>query len=183
MDLIIENVDSFKALAPRAPEPAPAPPPPVHHYDSFCENIALKVVLKVLLSSVDKIVKVQIANKVEQEIAQIEQQVVRRRRPGIAGRSGANDALCAPHGQRPAGITSPRQAHRPYLFGDMNFYAIFISPALCLIHFNKLTHCRQAFRATAWSKPNKSWSSFIFAAFGPSLQPFDDPAPADGPVV
>lgn len=77
MDLIIENVDSFKALAPRAPEPAPAPPPPVHHYDSFCENIALKVVLKVLLSSVDKIVKVQIANKVEQEIAQIEQQVVR----------------------------------------------------------------------------------------------------------
>lgn len=89
MDLIIENVDSFKALAPRAPEPAPAPPPPVHHYDSFCENIALKVVLKVLLSSVDKIVKVQIANKVEQEIAQIEQQVVRRRRPGIAGRSGA----------------------------------------------------------------------------------------------
>ncbi len=63
MDLIIENVDSFKALAPRAPEPAPAPP--VHHYDSFCENIALKVVLKVLLSSVDKIVKVQIANKVE----------------------------------------------------------------------------------------------------------------------
>ncbi|HHP7833576.1 MULTISPECIES: hypothetical protein [Serratia] len=77
MDLIIENVDSFKVLAPRAPEPAPAPPPPVHHYDSFCENIALKVVLKVLLSSVDKIVKVQIANKVEQEIAQIEQQVVR----------------------------------------------------------------------------------------------------------
>ena len=77
MDLIIENVDSFKALAPRAPEPAPAPPPPVHHYDSFCENIALKVVLKVLLSSVDKIVKVQIVNKVEQEIAQIEQQVVR----------------------------------------------------------------------------------------------------------
>ena len=35
------------------------------------------MVLKVLLSSVDKIVKVQIANKVEQEIAQIEQQVVR----------------------------------------------------------------------------------------------------------
>ncbi|CAI1613204.1 Uncharacterised protein [Serratia entomophila] len=74
MDLIIENVDSFKAMAPRAPEPAP--PPPVHHYDSFCENIALKVVLKVLLSSVDKIVKVQIANKVEQEIALIEQQVM-----------------------------------------------------------------------------------------------------------
>jgi len=74
MDLIIENVDSFKAMAPRAPEPAP---PPVHHYDSFCENIALKVVLKVLLSSVDKIVKVQIANKVEQEIALIEQQVMR----------------------------------------------------------------------------------------------------------
>ncbi|PVD44888.1 hypothetical protein C5188_10760 [Serratia liquefaciens] len=75
MDLIIENVDSFKAMAPRAPEP-PAAPPAVHHYDSFCENVALKVVLKVLLSSVDKIVKVQIANKVEQEIAQIEQQVV-----------------------------------------------------------------------------------------------------------
>ena len=75
MDLI-ENVDSFKALAPRAPSRL-RPPPPVHHYDSFCENIALKVVLKVLLSSVDKIVKVQIANKVEQEIAQIEQQVVR----------------------------------------------------------------------------------------------------------
>lgn len=76
MDLIIENVDSFKAMAPRAPEPHAAPTA-VHHYDSFCENVALKVVLKVLLSSVDKIVKVQIANKVEQEIAQIEQQVVR----------------------------------------------------------------------------------------------------------
>lgn len=76
MDLIIENVDSFKAMAPRAPEP-PVAPPAIHHYDSFCENVALKVVLKVLLSSVDKIVKVQIANKVEQEIAQIEQQAVR----------------------------------------------------------------------------------------------------------
>jgi hypothetical protein len=76
MDLIIENVDSFKALAPRVPQPT-VEPPAVHYYDSFCENIALKVVLKVLLSSVDKIVKVQIANKVEQEIAQIEQQVVR----------------------------------------------------------------------------------------------------------
>ncbi|RYM51304.1 hypothetical protein BSQ97_11045 [Serratia proteamaculans] len=75
LDLIIENVDSFKAMAPRAPEP-PAAPPAVHHYDSFCENVALKVVLKVLLSSVDKIVKVQIANRVEQEIAQIEQQVI-----------------------------------------------------------------------------------------------------------
>lgn len=76
MDLIIENVDSFKAMAPRTPQPT-AELPAIHYYDSFCENIALKVVLKVLLSSVDKIVKVQIANKVEQEIAQIEQQVVR----------------------------------------------------------------------------------------------------------
>lgn len=74
MDLIIENVDSFKSLVPQA---APAAPSPQNqsHYDSFCENIALKVVLKVLLSSVDKIVKVQIVNKVEQEIAQIEKQV------------------------------------------------------------------------------------------------------------
>ena len=76
MDLIIENVDSFKALAPRMPPPAVEAPPAAHAYDSFCENIALKVVLKVLLSSVDKIVKVQIANRVEQEIVQIEQQVV-----------------------------------------------------------------------------------------------------------
>ncbi|KFK96434.1 MULTISPECIES: hypothetical protein [unclassified Serratia (in: enterobacteria)] len=75
MDLIIENIDSFKAMVPRAPEPS-VEPPATHYYDSFCENIALKVVLKVLLSSVDKIVKVQIANKVEQEIAQIEQQVM-----------------------------------------------------------------------------------------------------------
>jgi hypothetical protein len=75
IDLIIENVDSFKTLAPSAPEPV-APPPATHHYDSFCENIALKMVSKVLLSSVDKIVKVQIANKVEQEIEQIEQQVM-----------------------------------------------------------------------------------------------------------
>ncbi|AHG18501.1 hypothetical protein Z042_01750 [Chania multitudinisentens RB-25] len=76
MDVIIENVDSFKALVPRAPQQA-IEPPAIHAYDSFCENIALKVVLKVLLSSVDKIVKVQIANKVEQEIALIEQQVMR----------------------------------------------------------------------------------------------------------
>jgi hypothetical protein len=76
MDLIIENVDSFKAMAPRMPPPAVEAPPTAHSYDSFCENIALKVVLKVLLSSVDKIVKVQIANRVEQEITQIEQQVV-----------------------------------------------------------------------------------------------------------
>ncbi|VDZ64507.1 Uncharacterised protein [Serratia odorifera] len=76
MDLIIENVDNLKAMAPRADVP-PVAPPAAHHYDSFCETMALKMVLKVLLSSVDKIVKVQIANKVEQEICQIEQQVVK----------------------------------------------------------------------------------------------------------
>ncbi|WON78897.1 hypothetical protein [Serratia sp. UGAL515B_01] len=87
MDLIIENVDSFKAMAPHALKPV-VEPQADHYYDSFCENIALKVVLKVLLSSVDKIVKVQIANKVEQEIAQIEQQVIR-----VGGGPVASDDL------------------------------------------------------------------------------------------
>ncbi len=74
MDLMIEHVDSLKSLPPRAAEPSSrAAEKPA--YDSFCEIFALKAVMRAFISSVDTIVKVQIAKKVEQDIGHLENTV------------------------------------------------------------------------------------------------------------
>jgi len=73
IDLIIEHVENLKVLAPR-----PASRPPTVNgqtYDSFGETFAIKAVLRALIASVDKIVQVQIAQKVEQDIAQLDEKV------------------------------------------------------------------------------------------------------------
>ena len=73
IDRIIEHVENLKTLAPR-PEPRP-PAVNGQTYDSFCETFAIKAVLRALIASVDKIVQVQIANKVEQDIAHLDEKV------------------------------------------------------------------------------------------------------------
>lgn len=74
MDLMIEHVDSLKSLPPRAAEPGlRAAEKPA--YDSFGEIFALKAVMRAFISSVDTIVKVQIAKKVEQDIGHLENTV------------------------------------------------------------------------------------------------------------
>ncbi|WP_114195629.1 hypothetical protein [Edaphovirga cremea] len=77
IDLIIENVDSLKMAAPRGKNTQLENAHP-HAYDSFCEIFALKAVLKAFISSVDTIVKVQIANKVEQDIDEQLEHTVRK---------------------------------------------------------------------------------------------------------
>jgi len=74
IDLIIEHVDNLKNLPPQAQraikQPAEKPA-----YDSFCEIFALKAVMRAVISSVDTIVKVQIAHKVEQDNGHLENRV------------------------------------------------------------------------------------------------------------
>jgi len=72
MDLMIEHVDRLKDLPPRAAQPTAADKPA---YDSFGEIFALKAVMRAFISSVDTIVKVQIAKKVEQDIGHLENTV------------------------------------------------------------------------------------------------------------
>ncbi|RJT47262.1 hypothetical protein [Rahnella woolbedingensis] len=72
MDLMIEHVDRLKDLPPRAAQPTAAEKPA---YDSFGEIFALKAVMRAFISSVDTIVKVQIAKKVEQDIGHLENTV------------------------------------------------------------------------------------------------------------
>lgn len=74
IDLMIEHVDSLKNLPPRAQIVA-AVPADKPAYDSFCEIYALKAVMRAFISSVDTIVKLQIAKKVEQDIGHLESTV------------------------------------------------------------------------------------------------------------
>ncbi|CAM3468227.1 hypothetical protein BS639_02055 [Rouxiella silvae] len=75
IDLIIEHVDNLKNLPPRnKPSPQSAPAEKLA-YDSFSEIFALKAVMRAFISSVDTIVKVQIAHKVEQDIGHLENRV------------------------------------------------------------------------------------------------------------
>ncbi|QCR37811.1 hypothetical protein [Nissabacter sp. SGAir0207] len=73
IDLLIEQAEHLKAIPPR-PERLP-PTVNGRTYDSFCETFAIKAVLRALIGSVDTIVKVQMAHKVEQDIARLDDQV------------------------------------------------------------------------------------------------------------
>ncbi len=75
IDLIIEHVDSLKNLPPREPQQPQKPAAEKLAYDSFSEIYALKAVMRAFISSVDTIVKVQIAHKVEQDIGHLENRV------------------------------------------------------------------------------------------------------------
>lgn len=75
IDLIIEHVDNLKNLPPRDKPRVESPPAEKLAYDSFSEIFALKAVMRAFISSVDTIVKVQIAHKVEQDIGHLENRV------------------------------------------------------------------------------------------------------------
>ncbi|MCC3704437.1 hypothetical protein [Rouxiella badensis] len=77
IDLIIEHVDNLKNLSARDKQQSSnsAPPAEKPAYDSFSEIYALKAVMRAFISSVDTIVKVQIAHKVEQDIGHLENRV------------------------------------------------------------------------------------------------------------
>ncbi|NMP27592.1 hypothetical protein GW590_12055 [Rahnella sp. SAP-1] len=75
IDLIIEHVDNLKNQPGRSQKSIIPQPAEKLAYDSFSEIYALKAVMRAFISSVDTIVKVQIAHKVEQDIGHLDSRV------------------------------------------------------------------------------------------------------------
>jgi hypothetical protein len=74
IDLIIEHINDLR-LTPGQVEKQDDFPVQQQGFDAFCEIFALKAVMRAFISSVDTIVKVQMANKVEQDIGHLESRV------------------------------------------------------------------------------------------------------------